>query len=129
MTGSTVRPIVPAKLSAIAGAAPSFSGTWARTQSATDIPEDDRAGALEEDLRPVEEAQAESAEGRHAIGRHLEDERRPFALQDRGLQDARRDDRRDEAEDVEAEQRGGARARGRARRAGVSGRNAAMMSV
>ena len=31
ITGSTVRPIVPAKLSAIWGAVPFFSGTWART--------------------------------------------------------------------------------------------------
>ena len=71
-------------------------------------PEDHRSGALQEDLRPVEQAQAEPAEGGHPVGRHLEDERGPLALQDGRLQDARRGDRREKSEDVEAEQRGGA---------------------
>ena len=57
----------------------------------------------------VEHPEPDLPERGPAVRRHLEEERRAVALQDRRLQEPGRPERREEAEDVEAEHRGRAR--------------------
>jgi hypothetical protein len=110
MTGSMVCPSWPAKLCSMGGGmAVDERQAGQQPQEERDA-EDDRAGALEKHLGAVRDAEPERAQRRTAVGWHFKDEGRALAAQDGRLQNARRDHRGHEAEHVQAQQGGGARA-------------------
>ena len=91
MAGSMVRPTVPARLfldrrhvAVVGGHVLGHPENHAHQQ-------DDGAGAVQEDLGAVVEAQAQGLHGGPAVGGHLQQKRRAAALQDRGFQNPGRE--------------------------------------
>ena len=83
--------------------------------------QDHGPGAAEEDLRAIDEAERQAAGGRPAVGRHLENERRRCAPEDRGFEQSRRDDGCREADHIESDHRCGLGAEERAEHAALRG--------
>ena len=105
MTGSMVRPIVPARLCSMPAACRRCTAGSVSDPEDHGHQQNHGAGALQEDFGAVQQAQSQRLQRGPAVGRHLQQERRLRALQNARFQQARRHHRRQEAEQIQAQQR------------------------
>ena len=129
MTGSMVRPMRAGQAVLDGGRLAAGVGQVRQHPEHHGHQQDHGAGALQEDLGAVQQAQAERLHGGPAVGRHLQQEGRLRALQHGGFQQPRRDHRGQESEQIEAQQRRHLRGDERSRAGCGPGMNAAINSA